>query len=392
MKQYAIRRFYSYFEVSSEEIESGAFDEKLEELDVVGSETLEAQTGLYLGIWEFMKGIVFLFLMLIIQVANADVASVKELLKQYDKGVIAKFLSVKHGGQVTISTGGRAIAPDPIYINAKTLDIDFKRARINPKDFHALYSKSNNKIRKRKVHIQRVTGCHLSFEAYMLEEYGALGSLQPVNTATSQYQSYCTSRNVNASNSNGVIDKDAIYHKKYNDILSLLDAGKFDEAKSYARNNDSITVYGHVASFYNKRSQQAQAQRQKKDPCNPTFIDYMLDNYGPLAEHISLDLSLSYYLKFKNDCNARRNRLSKSAVVVKDDICGFGNIVLENRYGDYIAAEHYSGSYFNDGDTVYGDFSSGSYKNLVNENRQKGTFDILGQGSDVDSATQLLCN
>ncbi|GAB1256707.1 hypothetical protein NBRC116494_12090 [Aurantivibrio plasticivorans] len=33
MKQFAIRRLYSYFEVSSEEIESGAFDEKLEALD-----------------------------------------------------------------------------------------------------------------------------------------------------------------------------------------------------------------------------------------------------------------------------------------------------------------------------------------------------------------------
>lgn len=34
MKQYAIRRLYSYFEVSSKDIENGAFDEKLEELDV----------------------------------------------------------------------------------------------------------------------------------------------------------------------------------------------------------------------------------------------------------------------------------------------------------------------------------------------------------------------
>jgi hypothetical protein len=33
MKQYAIRRLYSYFEVSSEEIENGSFDEKLEEVD-----------------------------------------------------------------------------------------------------------------------------------------------------------------------------------------------------------------------------------------------------------------------------------------------------------------------------------------------------------------------
>ena len=33
MKQFAIRRFYSYFETSSEEIDGNSFDEKLEKLD-----------------------------------------------------------------------------------------------------------------------------------------------------------------------------------------------------------------------------------------------------------------------------------------------------------------------------------------------------------------------
>jgi len=254
-----------------------------------------------------MKRILFLFLMLIIHVANADVASVKELLKQYDKEDIARFLSVKHGGQVTISTGGRSFRPNPIYINAKTLDIDFKRARINPKDFPALYSESNNKIRERKAAIQSATGCHLSFEAYMLEKYGAAGSLRPVNTATSEYESYCTSRNVNASNNNGVIDKDAIYHKKYNDLLSLLNAQKFDEAKSYARNNDALTVYGHVVSFYNRRLKQIQAQRQKEDQC-PNFVDFLLDNFGPSAQYIPVEQAQRMYQNFLlgKKCFARR--------------------------------------------------------------------------------------
>jgi hypothetical protein len=33
MKQFAIRRLYSYFEISSEEIKSNSFDERLEKLD-----------------------------------------------------------------------------------------------------------------------------------------------------------------------------------------------------------------------------------------------------------------------------------------------------------------------------------------------------------------------
>lgn len=33
MKQYAVRRLYSYFETNSEDIHEGAFDEKLEALD-----------------------------------------------------------------------------------------------------------------------------------------------------------------------------------------------------------------------------------------------------------------------------------------------------------------------------------------------------------------------
>lgn len=113
---------------------------------------------------------------------------------------------------------------------------------------------------------------------------------------------------IHVANANGVIDKDAIYHKKYNDILSLLDAGKFDEAKSYARNNDAITVYGHVASFYNRRAKQIQAQRQKEDPCNTNVYDHAIDRHGPRAAYISPDQAYREYENFMymNKCFARR--------------------------------------------------------------------------------------
>ena len=41
-------------------------------------------------------------------------------------------------------------------------------------------------------------------------------------------------------------------------------------------------------------------------------------------------------------------------VVVKEDVCGIGNSIIESTDGWYIAAEHYSGVYLYEGDVVYG--------------------------------------
>jgi hypothetical protein len=41
-------------------------------------------------------------------------------------------------------------------------------------------------------------------------------------------------------------------------------------------------------------------------------------------------------------------------VVVKEDVCGLGNAIIETSDGWYIAAEHYSGVYLYEGNVVYG--------------------------------------
>ena len=45
-------------------------------------------------------------------------------------------------------------------------------------------------------------------------------------------------------------------------------------------------------------------------------------------------------------------------VVVKEDVCGSGNSIIETTDGWYVAAEHYSGVYLYEGDIVVGNLKN----------------------------------
>ena len=45
-------------------------------------------------------------------------------------------------------------------------------------------------------------------------------------------------------------------------------------------------------------------------------------------------------------------------VVVKEDVCGSGNSIIETSDGWFIAAEHYSGVYLYEDDVVYGNMKT----------------------------------
>jgi hypothetical protein len=45
-------------------------------------------------------------------------------------------------------------------------------------------------------------------------------------------------------------------------------------------------------------------------------------------------------------------------VVVKEDVCGTGNAIIETTDGWYVAAEHYSGVYLYEGDVVFGSLTT----------------------------------
>jgi len=54
-----------------------------------------------------------------------------------------------------------------------------------------------------------------------------------------------------------------------------------------------------------------------------------------------------------------------AGVVVKEDVCGSGNSIIETTDGWYIAAEHYSGVYLYEGDVVYGKMKTYGFQILT---------------------------
>lgn len=78
--------------------------------------------------------------------------------------------------------------------------------------------------------------------------------------------------------------------------------------------------------------------------------------------------------------------------VVKEDVCGSGNSIIETTDGWYIAAEHYSGVYLYEGDIVYGTMKTYGMQTLTRKNGDEGSFYIEDYESNIGEAFAELCD
>lgn len=82
---------------------------------------------------------------------------------------------------------------------------------------------------------------------------------------------------------------------------------------------------------------------------------------------------------------------SDAGVVVKEDVCGSGNSIIETNDGWFIAAEHYSGVYLYEGDVVYGKMKAYGFQILTRKDGKEGKFYIEDYESDIGDAYEELC-
>ena len=78
--------------------------------------------------------------------------------------------------------------------------------------------------------------------------------------------------------------------------------------------------------------------------------------------------------------------------VVKEDVCGSGNSIIETTDGWYIAAEHYSGMYLYEGDTVIGEMKTYGSQTLYKSDGEEGDFYIEDYESSLEAAIEELCD
>lgn len=79
-------------------------------------------------------------------------------------------------------------------------------------------------------------------------------------------------------------------------------------------------------------------------------------------------------------------------VVVKEDVCGAGNTIIETSDGWYIAAEYYSGVYLYEGDVVFGSMKTYGMEEITRNDGESGDFYIEDWESDIGDAYEELCD
>lgn len=77
--------------------------------------------------------------------------------------------------------------------------------------------------------------------------------------------------------------------------------------------------------------------------------------------------------------------------VVEQDVCGSGNAVIETTDGWYIAAEHQSGVYLNEGDIVFGNLKTFGFEVITRDDGSDGQFYIEDYEVGFEAALEELC-
>lgn len=79
-------------------------------------------------------------------------------------------------------------------------------------------------------------------------------------------------------------------------------------------------------------------------------------------------------------------------IVVKEDVCGSGNAIIETSDGWYVAAEHYSGVYLYEDDVVYGRLKTYGLQDITRSDGEAGKFYIEDYETNIGDAYEELCN
>ena len=78
--------------------------------------------------------------------------------------------------------------------------------------------------------------------------------------------------------------------------------------------------------------------------------------------------------------------------VVKEDICGTGNTLIETTEGLYVVAEHDSGVYLHEGNVVFGILKTTGLQKITRSDGESGLFYIEEYGSEIDDVFEELCD
>jgi hypothetical protein len=78
--------------------------------------------------------------------------------------------------------------------------------------------------------------------------------------------------------------------------------------------------------------------------------------------------------------------------VIKEDVCGSGNVIIETTDGWYIAAEHFSGVYLYEGNIVFGDLKSYGLQEITRVDGETGSFYIEDYETNISDAFEELCD
>ena len=84
--------------------------------------------------------------------------------------------------------------------------------------------------------------------------------------------------------------------------------------------------------------------------------------------------------------------LADKGIVIKDDVCGSGNAIIETTDGWYVAAEHYSGVYLYEDDVVFGRLKTYGLQEITRSDGISGSFYIEDFETNIKSAIEELCN
>lgn len=80
-----------------------------------------------------------------------------------------------------------------------------------------------------------------------------------------------------------------------------------------------------------------------------------------------------------------------AGVVVKEDVCGTGNAIIETTDNWYVAAEHWSGVFLSEGDKVYGELKRYGFQEITRADGREGRFYIEDYESNIGAAFEELC-
>ncbi|HCH70375.1 MAG TPA: hypothetical protein DE042_07885, partial [Colwellia sp.] len=117
--------------------------------------------------------------------------------------------------------------------------------------------------------------------------------------------------------------------------------------------------------------------RQTKLMSSKEWIDYGCEK----IMHLEVALNKSS----ASDCE------EESGEVVKEDVCGTGNTIIETDSGWFVAAEHYSGVYLTEGDQVCGNLTTYGFEDICRDD-DCGNFYIEDYESSIKSAYEELCD